>query len=139
MKRMMILALSLLMSGALLGPLSSAAEEKPASGGDPAFTLYQFKGSAKSLSTLDKKIQADERFKQLGCEKITSPRDKRAPKYFCKQNDATTQSLFSGGVQSGVELNSTLGVCPTGCLYTRCPPPSGPYKCCNTTTWQPCI
>lgn len=28
--------------------------------------------------------------------------------------------------------------CPTGCALMNCPPPSGPIKCCNTTTLQPC-
>lgn len=138
MKSTMILALSLILTGTLYGGMAGAAEGNAASGNETAFTIYQFKGSSKALSTLDKKIRADERFKQQGCEKITPSRAKNTPSYVCKQNDANTLSLFGSGVQSGVELNSTMAVCPTGCLYLRCPPPSGPYKCCNTTTFQPC-
>lgn len=28
--------------------------------------------------------------------------------------------------------------CPTGCALMACPPPSGPVRCCNTTTHQAC-
>lgn len=28
--------------------------------------------------------------------------------------------------------------CPAGCQMMACPPPSGPVRCCNTKTYQPC-
>ena len=28
--------------------------------------------------------------------------------------------------------------CPTGCAVMHCPPPGGPYECCNTKTYSPC-
>jgi len=29
-------------------------------------------------------------------------------------------------------------ICPPGCAMMNCPPPSGPIKCCNTTTHNAC-
>lgn len=114
-----------------------AAEPAPATGSE-SFTLYQFAGSSKALGMLDEQIQKDPRFKELGCERTNAGKSKQAPKYVCKQNTGRAYELFMSGVKSGIKMNSSATACPTGCVFTRCPPPSGPYKCCNTSNWQPC-
>lgn len=123
--------------GLALAPAAMAAEPAPAVGGE-SFTLYEFVGSSKALGPLDEQLQKDPRFKELGCERTNAGKNKQAPKYLCKQNNGRAYELFMSGVKGGVKLNSSAAACPTGCVFTRCPPPSGPYKCCNTTTWQPC-
>lgn len=121
----------------ILATAPMAAEPAPPAGGE-TFTLYEFAGSGKALGMLDEQLQKDPRFKEMGCERANAGKSKHAPKYVCKQNNGRAYELFMSGVNSGVRMNSTAGACPTGCVYTRCPPPSGPYKCCSTSTWQPC-
>ena len=54
-----------------------------------------------------------------------------------------TQMAFLGKNLSAIVSPAAAGDssepgCPTGCVLMACPPPSGPVKCCNTTTYQPC-
>jgi hypothetical protein len=133
-KTLMALTLSVLLIGALAATKTIAAEEKSQAIGQETYTLYQFKGRSKAVALLNKRIKADSRFKEQGCEDI----GKHESRYVCKKNDANTQILFQASVTSGVQLDALTTACPTGCVYTHCPPPSGPYRCCNTTTYQPC-
>lgn len=139
MKRMSNILFSLALTLSLFTAQAvHAASEPQAGAGGETVTLYQFKGGSKVLKQLDQQIQADSRFQQQGCAKLAPAKGVRGPSYTCKLNDATTQGLFSAGVQSGVQMQTTSVVCPTGCVYYRCPPPQGPWACCNYSTWQYC-
>ncbi len=132
------LALFLLLITALAGQSMAESTQASPPTDQQTFTLYQYKGASKHLGNLDKQLQADARFKEQGCEKVSASTRKRAPSYVCKLNDAKTLSLFNAGVGGGVQLNATTSICPTGCSYMRCPPPIGIYRCCNNTNFQPC-
>lgn len=132
MRRINAQLLSLLLSMFMLASSALSADVKPRP--EESYTLYQYKASPKAIELLDKQLRLDSRFKEQGCEAI----GKRAPRYVCKKNDAATQDMFAAGVGKDVRLNTVMAVCPAGCQYMRCPPPLGPYACCNQTTFMPC-
>lgn len=135
MKNITALISSLMLGLFLFAPSAYAAEEKARSEGQETYTLYKFKASSKAIvEQLDKRMRGDSRFKDQGCESIS----KKSPRYVCKKNDATTQALFATGVSNDAILDTRTAACPAGCGFMRCPPPTGPYKCCNQTTYQPC-
>lgn len=120
--------------------MTHAAEVAPVTGtpSKEAFTLYEYHGAGEALGQVMKYVESDPRFKELGCERTSTGKSGRASRYLCKQNTGATYEFFLSGLRKEVQLNSSSGVCPTGCYLIRCPPPSGPYKCCNPTTYQPC-
>lgn len=132
-----LFTLSLLLTSLFATAIASAEETTPPT--STAFTLYQYSGSSKTLNRMDKKLREDPRFKELGCEQTNAGKKSRTPQYLCRQNDGQTRALFMTGVQPGVNLQSTEGVCPTGCYLMRCPPPSGPYACCSIPGYMPCL
>jgi hypothetical protein len=38
----------------------------------------------------------------------------------------------------GKDAGAAVESCPAGCALMACPPPSGPVRCCNTTTLKAC-
>lgn len=139
MKNMLLFLLSMIVAAP-----AWAGDEPPAATG----VVIELKGPAKSVAALVADLEKDKAYQDAAC----SPGRKsgKAAKIACAQADSALMAFLGKNAPAKVRwsISSTatpattksvtpLG-CPTGCALMNCPPPGGPYRCCNTKTYAPC-
>lgn len=107
----------------------------------------ELKGPAPSVSALVADLEKNAAYKDAGCAARTGKAGKKA-RIACARADGALLTALGGSAPADVRwtISSAMAVgapaaplgCPVGCSYMRCPPPSGPAACCNTTTLKVC-
>lgn len=102
----------------------------------------QLKGKAKDVAALTEQLKQDKSFQDASCSvksksKVHCDQASGALLEFLDANAGKVRWSIAGAAAAKQAMKAG-GMCPPGCTYTNCPPPGGPARCCNTTTWQPC-
>lgn len=105
----------------------------------------ELKGESAKLSAVLAEIEKETAYKEADC--ATKPAKKSAKKasISCSKADGALLTILSKNAQTvrwSISAAATRAAapmaCPTGCALMNCPPPSGPWQCCNTATHKPC-
>lgn len=101
-------------------------------------------GPAKDIAALAADLEKDAVYNKAGCSSAPGKKSKTRAAIKCAKPDSALMEFLTKNAPAGVSWSISaaagepVAACPSGCVLTNCPPPSGPIKCCNTTTFQPC-
>lgn len=144
MKKMLLLLSALIVAPAFAGENVPAASQG---------VVIKLGGSTKDVAALLAELEKDAVFKDASC---SAGKPGKKAKISCSQADGALLTFLSKNAPVGVNWSispaphtapqpklmlrapaSTL-TCPAGCSPKNCPPPGGPYQCCNNYNNMPC-
>jgi hypothetical protein len=142
MKNILLFLLILIAVPAWAGDMTMApATAKPAAmdSAPMAGVVIKMKGASKTVRALVANLEKEDIYKDAFCSGKASKSGKSA-KISCAKADGALLTYLAANA-SGVHWSISAGkklsaasICPSGCVYTSCPPPSGPDACCKRTS-----
>ncbi len=119
----------------------------PAWGGTATFISWagvaiELKGSAESVSTLVAGLEKEAVYKDAACSTVPAKKSGKTARISCDKADSGLMDFLTKNapatVQWSISSVPAVGKCLPGCATMHCPPPGGPVRCCNTTTYAAC-